>query len=102
MSEIDYESLSDEDLFELGYTDTQANFLLDTEKNKKILLLKKNLTEKLKKTDHVHVSEFLTESEKTDILSIRQDIYTDYEDKKYAINNATSYSELNALDLRIS
>ncbi len=69
-------------------------------KDRKIQRLKNLLREKLKDTDHVHTSEFLTEEEKKEILSERKELKNKYDLIKSEIENSETNEELGIISIR--
>lgn len=94
---IDYDSLDDHHRMSEGLPLVHDTQML---KDKKIQRLKNFLKEKLKDTDYVHTSEFLTEEEKQEILSERRELKNKYDLIKSEIENSETNDELGIISIR--
>lgn len=94
---IDYDSLDDHHRMIEGLPLVHDIQML---KDKKIQILKNLLKEKLKDTDYVHTSEFLTEEEKQEILSERRELKNKYDLIKSEIENSETNDELGIISIR--
>jgi len=98
--EIRYDLIDKQTKILLGIEDIEDSDL-DHLKSQKIGVLKNNLYLVLEKTDYVHTSEFLEDSEKQLLLEQRKLLRDKYDKIKSELEAASTTNEVQALDLSL-